>query len=220
MQHRSEIARSDGGAAARPTAQRYARAGERGMSLVALVAAITIMLIAMAVALPAWRYVAQNEREQELLFRGGQIADAIVEYQKRSGAPPPSLDALVKQRFLRRPFKDPMTKDGNWRFIRMGEPLPACQAQAGGRPGQPPQMPVPLGPAPSPPSAAPSGLTGPFIGVASQSKNKALRKFRNCEKYSEWYFIAGQQREWVFLGGEPRRVPTPQAPQLRRPQPR
>ncbi len=190
----------------------------------ALVAIITIMLIAMSVALPAWRYVMQNEREQELLFRGGQIADAIVEYQKRNGnAAPPSLDALVKQRFLRKAFQDPMTKDGKWRFIRVGEALPPCQAQAGIRPALPAGVVVPPVPSPSPPlpqPAAASGISGPFIGVASQSKTKGLRRFRNCEKYSEWYFIAGQPREWIFLSGEPRRVPTPQGPQLRRPQPR
>ena len=220
MPHRSPVTRACRPDPVRPRGRSLP--AERGVSLVALVAAITIMLIAMSVAMPAWRYVAQNEREQELLFRGGQIADAIVEYQKRNGnAPPPSLDALVQQRFLRKAFKDPMTKDGRWRFIRMGEPLPPCQAQAGIRPAQPAGIvaaPLPVASPPSSLTSSSSGISGPFIGVASQSKAKTLRKFRNCEKYNEWYFVAGQLREWIFLSGEPRRVPTPQGPRIPQPQ--
>ena len=40
---------------------------EAGFSLVALVATMTITLILMGAAMPSWKYVVQNEREQELL---------------------------------------------------------------------------------------------------------------------------------------------------------
>ena len=46
---------------------------------------MTIMLILMGAAMPTWKYVMKNEREEELLFRGGQIADAIERYQKKNG---------------------------------------------------------------------------------------------------------------------------------------
>ena len=69
------------------------------------------MLIAMGVAAPTWQHVMQDDREQELLYRGGAIADSIARYQKKNGgALPVSLDVLVKGRFLRRAYKDPMTK--------------------------------------------------------------------------------------------------------------
>jgi type II secretory pathway pseudopilin PulG len=97
------------------------RRREAGFSLVMLLAACAIALIVMTVAVPSWRYVAQDEREQELLFRGFQIADAVQRYQaKNGGTLPPSLDALVKGRFLRKAYKDPMSKDGAWRLIHPG----------------------------------------------------------------------------------------------------
>ena len=90
--------------------------------MVALMAAVAIMMIMLAAAAPSWRYVMRNDAEEELIFRGGEIADAIARYQKRNGnALPPSLEVLVKGKFLRRPYKDPMTKHGRWRFIRPGE---------------------------------------------------------------------------------------------------
>ena len=48
-------------------------------------AAVTIMLIVLGAAAPTWRYVMKNDREEELIFRGGQIADAIERYQKKNG---------------------------------------------------------------------------------------------------------------------------------------
>jgi type II secretory pathway pseudopilin PulG len=175
------------------------RRGEGGFSIVMLVAAITIMMIGMAVAVPSWQHVIQDDKEQELIFRGGQIADAIQSYQRKNGnALPATLEVLVKGKFLRKAYKDPMVSDGQWRFIRQGE--------ATGGAVRPPG--VPGGPSPSP-SASPTtaspqtvstgtGLAGstlgPFVGVASRSKKKSLRIFNNAKSYDMWLFIAGQPR--------------------------
>ena len=98
------------------------RTGESGFSLVMVVAAITIMLILMGAAVPSWRYVMKNAREEELLFRGGQIAEAIERYQKKhGGVPPTSIEDLVKGKFLRKAWNDPMTRGGKWRLVRQGE---------------------------------------------------------------------------------------------------
>ena len=109
------------------------RRRERGYSLVTLMVAVAVMLIMMTAAVPSWRYVMKNDREEELIFRGGEIADAIARYQRKNGnALPPSLEVLVKGKFLRRAYKDPMTKDGKWRFIRPGEPMgPMAPGAAG-----------------------------------------------------------------------------------------
>ena len=80
----------------------------------------------------------RNDAEEELIFRGGEIADAVARYQKRNGnALPPSLEVLVKGKFLRHPYKDPMTKHGRWRFIRPGRggrarSRPASRGRRGG----------------------------------------------------------------------------------------
>ena len=108
--------------------------GDAGFTLIALMASVAVGMILMGVAAPSWRYVMRDEREEELLFRGSQIADAIQSYQQKHGnAPPPNLETLVKGRFLRKLYKDPMTAKGEWRLILQGEPL-APPGSPSGRP--------------------------------------------------------------------------------------
>jgi len=201
---------------------RVPRHREAGYTLVALMASVTIMLIMMAAAVPSWRYVMKNDAEEELIFRGGEIADAIARFQQRNGnALPPSLEVLVKGRFLRREYKDPMTKDGKWRLIRQGESIgpvrPPSGAGAAGRS---------TGPGTSPPAATrspggspgtqgssttsrsssfsqPGGTLGGIQGVASTSEETSLRVFNGRTKYSEWIFLPGQPRDV----GKPQRGP-------------
>lgn len=160
------------------------------------------MMILMGMAMPTWKYVMQNEREQELFFRGDQIASAIERFQrKNANAVPPNMEVLVKGRFLRKAYTDPMTKDGRWRLIRPGEVILPAGAP-GNLPGRPPQV---------TPSASPGvsggtvggGLGGlgpgregsmPFIGVASTSTEKSLRMMNGRESYDMWIFVAGQPR--------------------------
>jgi type II secretory pathway pseudopilin PulG len=192
------------------------RRGEGGYSLVALMVVVAVMLVALTAAVPSWRYVMKDDREEELIFRGGEIADAIARYQRRNGnALPPSMEALVKGKFLRRAYKDPMTKDGRWRLIRPGEALGAGVPGAGGAGGTAggPSSPfggsTPQGTAatgagsgsrPGSTGATSSAFTQPgttlggFQGVASTSTEKSLRVFNGRTKYSEWIFLPGQPR--------------------------
>jgi len=177
------------------------RRGEAGYSLVALLAAVAVMMIMLAAAMPSWRYVMRNDAEEELLSRGGQIADAIARYQRRNGnALPPSLEVLVKQRFLRRAYKDPMTKHGRWRLLRPGEVVlpsvpgvPGSGNQPGGLPGTTTTTTTTTTTRPSA-FSQPGQAIGGFQGVASTSTEKSLRIFNGRTKYSEWLFVAGQPR--------------------------
>lgn len=172
-----------------------ARGPDAGFSLVAVVAGMTIMLIMMGAAMPSWEYVVQNEREQELYFRGDQIATAIERYQKKNGgAPPPSLEVLVKGKFLRKAYADPMVKDGKWKFLRPGE-----VTQARGIPGLPAQP----GVSPSRPRATPrprtetgpgSTINFPFVGVVSTSDKESIRVMNGQRYYDQWMFVAGRPR--------------------------
>lgn len=169
--------------------------------MVALLAAVMVMLIGLGAAARPWSYVIKDDREQELLFRGGQIAEAIERYQKKNGnAPPPSLEVLVKGRYLRKPYQDPMTEKGQWRLIRQGEAILPVTA-----PGAPAALPPP-GPPPGPASIG--GAVGGITGVASTSKDKSLRVFNGRTKYSDWLFIAGQPR----IVGRPPKLPAGGAP--------
>lgn len=171
------------------------RRGEAGFSLVVLLASIAIMTIMMGAAVPSWRYVMQNAREEELIFRGGQIAEAIERYQRKNGnALPVSLEVLAKGKYLRREYKDPMTKSGEWRLVRPGEAVLGGLAMPPGAR----QAPSPSPPATPRPAAGifgtRRGTVGAFMGVASTSTDKSLRIFNGRSRYNEWLFIAGQPR--------------------------
>jgi type II secretory pathway pseudopilin PulG len=197
---------------------------EAGYALVALLAAITVMMIAMAAALPSWRYVMKNEREEELLFRGEQIAKGIERCQAKMKIVPTSIDMLLKNKCLRKAYKDPMTADGKWRLLPPGGVLPAQGAGQGTRP---------LGSASPSPSPTPAisgsrlggsggNAIGPFTGVVSRSKEKSLRLFVGPgqgpgDEYDKWFFIAGTQftigkSQIPNLGGPPRPGQSPQNP--------
>jgi type II secretory pathway pseudopilin PulG len=168
---------------------------------------ITIMMILMGVALPTWKYIVKNDREEELISRLKQVQRAIERWQKRHGAPPTAFKALVEQRFLRRPYTDPMTKDGQWRLVRPGEP---CGAGAPG--GMPPTLPggqPPPGatqPSPGPPRSAtarPSPSPGPggtpgqsfggIIAVRTTLSEKSLRLVNGQSRYDQWCVQPGQE---------------------------
>jgi type II secretory pathway pseudopilin PulG len=175
------------------------RTRQAGYALVALMVTVTVMMVMMAAAVPSWRYLMKNDREEELIFRGGEIADAIGRYQKKNAnALPLSLDVLVKGKYLRKAYKDPMTKDGKWRFLRQGEPIGATAAPgaAGGGPTTTTTT-LPAKPGGTPPSGrtmGSGGAVGAILGVASTSSDKSLRIFNGRTKYSEWMFIPGQPR--------------------------
>lgn len=165
------------------------RDGESGYALAALIAAVTLMLIGLGAAAPTWKYVMKNDREEELIFRGGQIADAIARYQKKNAnALPPSLEVLVKGKYLRKAWKDPVAKDGKWRFVRQGESL----TPAPRKPGAP--SPAPTTTLPPSPGSSSGGPIGGFVGVASMSPDASLRLFNGRNRYNEWIFAAGQPR--------------------------
>jgi type II secretory pathway pseudopilin PulG len=109
---------------------------EAGYAMAALLVSIAIMSIVASMALPAWKSAAKREKEAELIFRAGQYAHAIEKFRRKTGAGayPPDIDFLVRQKFLRKKYKDPMTKDGEWRIVTPQE-LQAGGVGAGGRPG-------------------------------------------------------------------------------------
>jgi type II secretory pathway pseudopilin PulG len=198
--------------------------GEAGYTLVTLLAAVTIMLILMAAAVPSWRYVMKNDRELELIFRGGEIADAIQRYQQRNGnALPTSLEVLVKGKYLRREYKDPMTKEGDWRLIRPGESIgpirpPGAQGSTRTRGGNTTRGATGAGggtttgtrtaPTRASSFSQPGQTLGGIQGVASTSTEDSLRIFNGRTKYNEWLFMPGQPR---IIGRVPRSPGVPGA---------
>jgi len=168
--------------------------------MAALLVTLNIMAILLTVAVPLWKTAVKREREAELIWRGSQYARAIVLFQRKyANANPPNIDILLTEKFLRKKYADPMTKDGEFQLIPAA---PAAQGPGQRPPGTPgsisPGNPAPI--TPGTPSLdqrpqglagttrGPSGATGGIIGVVSKSTETSLRLFNGRSKYNEWMF--------------------------------
>lgn len=110
---------------------------QRGLTLVELIVAFTIMLLLSGMAVPLARYKVRREREAELRWALRQVRTAIDKYKDASDLNllgpqemgtegyPPTLEVLVegvkasgsveqKYKFLRRIPVDPMTGSAEW----------------------------------------------------------------------------------------------------------
>jgi len=114
------------------------RASERGLTLVELIVAFTILLLLTSMAVPMAKYKVRREKERELRYALREIRTAIDKYKDYADAGqlgpvklgtegyPEKLEVLVegvklaqsadgkKIRFLRRLPKDPMTNSYDW----------------------------------------------------------------------------------------------------------
>jgi hypothetical protein len=197
---------------------------------VALLALMTVVaLFAMAVA-PSMQQQSMRDREQEAIFRGEQVADAIKAYylyRRSTGIPPgdqalpTSMDQLLQgipkvggsknlQILRASAARDPLTIEGEWRFIlprsealvdfqqailfyTNGAPL----ANVAGEMTTLQQFAVPrptiainTGTAPEKktPSAFDDDASGPFVGVASRSRRDSVLTYYGIETHDAWIF--------------------------------
>lgn len=150
--------------------------------MAALLVGLSVMSIMLSMALPVWSTATQREREAELVFRGEQYAQAIELFSRRNGGYPPNLQILEEGRYIRKLYKDPMTPDGEFQPVYLGQPLPGQTPEAGR--GGPPASAGTLGQA-----GLPAGA-GPIIGVASTSTEESLRLYNGRGRYNEWAFVA------------------------------
>jgi type II secretory pathway pseudopilin PulG len=165
---------------------------DQGYAMAALLASMSVMCVMLSVALPVWRTVMQREREAELIFRGQQYAHAIALFQRKyAGTFPPSVEALVEGRFLRRRYLDPMTNN-EFRLLYADVPYAAAAARS-----------------------APTTTADPrrgIVGVVSRSSTASLRSYEGRWRYDEWTFVATQDIPACDLDGpretRPRGVPT------------
>ena len=152
-----------------------------------LLVAMGVMAILMTAMMPVWKQMAQREKEQELVFRGQQYARAIGLFQRKyANTPPPSLDVLVQEHFLRKKYKDPIT---NADFV----PIPAGQAGAatpGGAPGSAPAgRGAPIAGQPISGSPGVTSARGGIIGVTSASTAQSIRIYNGATRYNQWRFV-------------------------------
>ena len=171
--------------------------GNRGYAMAALLVGMSVMAVLMGALLPVWTQMATREKEEELNFRGKQYARAIGLFQRKfANTPPPSIDVLVEQRFLRKKYKDPITKD-DFQPIYANQAMMQAPVAAPGavRPGQqqpgatlstPAQQQQTLQPGFGSTGAGPQGG---LIGVTSKSKDASIKLYNGRNHYNEWAFV-------------------------------
>jgi len=176
----------------RPAGANGARRGEQGYNLVVLVMVIAVMNIVIAAMLPLWSQAIRHDKEEELIFRGLQYAEALRVFQHRFQRWPTRLQELVgiKPRSIRQLWKDPMVDDGKWQLIFRGQPTPLTPPPDGdtGRNNRRHRGDPDITPA--------TGIDqeghafGPIIGVYSRSTQKSIEIWNGRQKYNEWRFTA------------------------------
>ena len=193
----------------------------RGYAMAVLLVSMSIMAIMMMVAMPVWKQMAQREKEEELIFRGTQYVHAIALFQRKTAnAFPPNIDLLVRERYLRKKYKDPITNDD---FVPLPVGAPPGGAGVGtGQQGAPGSgtasrgqtgSPAPgggsstqpgggrQGSTPTPFGAPSAGTIGGISGVASKSKDKSIRIYNGRTHYNEWAFVYVQPQQAPGAGG-------------------
>jgi general secretion pathway protein G len=108
------------------------QSGERGYTIVALLAVVTIILLLISAAAPIIRHQARRTREVEAIARGEEVAEAIRVYVRKSrGRLPTSMTELLegapegtKKVQVLRPAaaRDPLSSSGEWKTIKRNDP--------------------------------------------------------------------------------------------------
>lgn len=190
--------------------------GEEGYTLVALLAVMTIIALLLVTAAPSVRQQTQRALEEEAIWRGEQVAEAIRLFaQAHGGQLPTSMDQLLegnprgaKNVQILRPeaARDPLSSTGEWRLIAPNDPAlvrfqVAVTTYAGGRT---PQTRDPIlrryqvnvtnildtGTTEEAPGGEDSSMnsSGPFIGVASRSRRASIITYYGIERHDQWVF--------------------------------
>ena len=102
---------------------------QSGMSMIAVLAVMTLFAIALLAVAPTVQQSVQREKELEAIRRGEEVAEAIRQYvlYYRGARLPNSIDDLLegvpfgtKKRQILRPSAavDPLSEDGKWRLVK------------------------------------------------------------------------------------------------------
>jgi hypothetical protein len=145
-----------------------------------LMMAVFVITLGLLIAVPVWRTELQREKEEELIFRGKQYAEAVRLYvQKNPGRYPASLKELLEKKCIRRLYRDPLGPDGQWNVI-----LVAGKAPVGRESAQEVLV--------APERVLPAIKNPQVLGVVSSSMNKSVKIYNDEESHDKWLFFFGQ----------------------------
>lgn len=138
---------------------------QRGFTMALALAMAVVMGLMLLKIAPNVIAEIQRSNEQELIYRGEAIANALRIYSAKMRRYPKDLEEVMKvrPRILRQKYKDPMTPSGDWEFI--------TQVQPGA-------------------SGNTEGL--PIVGVRSRSTENSILIYQNKTLHHDWLFSAEQ----------------------------
>ncbi|MEW6337551.1 MAG: type II secretion system protein [Acidobacteriota bacterium] len=187
----------------RPTA--HGPRGARGFTLAGVLVIMAVLAILGTVAAQTATFQKRRENEEELIFRGQQIVEAVRLFRARNGRFPITLEELTKAkpRVLRKTWADPMTGKPDWIPVFLGQEGQAlaggegseASAGAGGPGGLAGGSSAPPTPTPAPllGGTDPSAARGPIVGVRSRSCEQSIRVWEGRNRYCDWKFIFDEQ---------------------------
>jgi type II secretory pathway pseudopilin PulG len=146
-----------------------AKARCAGFTYIALLLAFAAAGIFMLAVSEVWQTALKREKEDELLYAGDQIRQALTRYAMSAPGGeryPRRLEDLLRdpryplpRRYLRQVYRDPMTPSGEWALVRTGEFITGVHSQSEEQP------------------------------LKTAAFRFADRAFEGKEKYSEWIFL-------------------------------
>ncbi len=149
--------------------------GNKGYSLIIAIIALNLFTIMLLIAKPLWDTVLQRDLEKELIFRGKSYVRAIQNYIKKNhNKYPENLIVLYEKKFIRRPYKDPMSEEGKWNIVmryKYGNTKTLL--------------------------IVPEFLYQKYkqkaniVGIASSSPDAGFMVYRGKKRYDEWAFYIG-----------------------------
>jgi type II secretory pathway pseudopilin PulG len=152
----------------------------RGYLVIMLMMAVFVITLGLLVAVPVWQTELQREKEEELIFRGKQYAEAVRVYvQKNPGRYPASLKELLDKKCIRKLYRDPLGPGGQWNVIlTTGKPSSGRETAA--------EVMV------APERVLPAIKNAQILGVVSSSTNKSVKIYNDQESHDKWLFFFGQ----------------------------
>ena len=97
---------------------------ESGYMMLILMFFVALLTFSMMASVPKLVQQMKRDHEEEMIHRGTEYARAIKKYYKKFNRYPGDLKELQNTnsvRFIRKLYKDPMTKDGTWRVLHMAD---------------------------------------------------------------------------------------------------
>jgi type II secretory pathway pseudopilin PulG len=95
---------------------------ERGYMLLILMFFVMLLTFSMMAILPRVAQQVKRDREEEMIHRGTEYARAVKKFYKKFNRYPGRIEDLENTnqfRFIRKRYKDPFSKDGNWKLLHI-----------------------------------------------------------------------------------------------------